>query len=108
LEGGSDAAGVGAALVVLGLIDPEDAAVGADQERGGHRERLGAARNAGVEAVVSEAEAIRHREVTIGEHRGGEAVLLAAGADRFRRVGADGDDPDAAGIQLVPELFPSP
>ena len=61
-----------------------------------------------MDAAIPQPETIRQREVGIREHRRAQPMLPATRPDRGRRVRRNGQDFDAARIELGPKLLPSP
>ena len=61
-----------------------------------------------MEALLAESETVGHIEVRIGKQGSAQAMPGMSLAQLARRVGADGDHPDAPRVELGPKFFPSP
>ena len=107
LQSGQDHFGATPALVVLGLIDPEDLPIGIDEQGRGNRQGFYIQR-ARVDGQVAKTECIRDREIIIGDHDSLDLVFSIAVLDVFRRLDADGHDLHIAFVELTSKFFPSP
>ena len=93
LEGAEYVLGFGSSLIVLGLVDPADHAIGIGQDRRGDRQP-GKTRWPGMDFLVSQPIKIRDFEFPVRKHGGLEFVLGVPLEDLRGAIGADRDDPD--------------
>ena len=107
LEGGEYVPGLGSPLVVLGLIDPADHAIGIGQDRRGDRQP-GKTRRPGMDFLVSQPVAVCDFEFTIRKHDGLQLMLRMSYQDLRGTICADRDDLDRTRVELGPEFLPSP
>ena len=88
----------------LRQIHPTDGARGVDEEFGGTRD-VRAVRSA---AFVQEVVTLDHFGLRVAEERIGETELLRVLPRDVRRVNADGNDADAAGVEVGKALLETP
>ena len=97
LEGAEYVPGLGSLLVVLGLVDPADHAIGIGQDRRGDRQP-GKTRRPGMDFAVAQPIKIRDFEFPVRKHGGLEFVLGVPLEDLRGAIGADRDDLDLTGV----------